>query len=155
MCLLAGPYLARGQLGDQLDLSRSHPPQVSRRFARRAQGQLAATPVEKCPTGTSVCADGGPMLRRRWAGMLVYAAITVAGAATGRAQEGAFPYFGSPISLPGTVNAQDYDDGGGGVSYYDTSGGNNGGAYRGGDVDLEPSSDGGNDIGWIDPGEWL
>ena len=54
--------------------------------------------------------------------MLVYAAITVAGAATGRAQQGAFPYFGSPISLPGTVNAQDYDDGGAGVSYYDTSG---------------------------------
>ncbi len=64
-------------------------------------------------------------------------------------------YLGSAISIPGTVNAQDFDNGGEGVAYHDTTAGNSGGAYRGGDVDLEPSNDGGNDIGWIAAGEWL
>jgi hypothetical protein len=65
------------------------------------------------------------------------------------------PYLGSAISIPGTINAQDYDNGGEGVAYHDTTPGNNGGAYRSGDVDLEASADGGNDIGWIAAGEWL
>lgn len=65
------------------------------------------------------------------------------------------PYLGAAISLPGTVNAQDFDNGGEGVSYHDTTSGNSGGAYRSGNVDLEPSSDGGNDVGWIAPGEWM
>jgi endonuclease/exonuclease/phosphatase family metal-dependent hydrolase len=64
-------------------------------------------------------------------------------------------YLGSAISLPGTVNAQDYDNGPSGTSYSDTTRGNTGGAYRGGDVDLESSDDGGNNIGWTDPGEWV
>ncbi len=68
---------------------------------------------------------------------------------------GTGPYFGSPISLPGTVQAQDFDNGGEGVAYHDTSGGNTGGAYRSTGVDLEPSADGGNNIGWIDAGEWV
>lgn len=65
------------------------------------------------------------------------------------------PYLGSAVSLPGSINAQDFDNGGEGVSYHDTSSGNSGGAYRGGDVDLEPSTDGGNDVGWTASGEWL
>jgi len=65
------------------------------------------------------------------------------------------PYLGSAISIPGTINAQDYDNGGEGVAYHDTTSGNNGGVYRGGDVDLEAGADGGNDIGWIAAGEWL
>ncbi|HUR33046.1 MAG TPA: carbohydrate-binding protein [Vicinamibacterales bacterium] len=65
------------------------------------------------------------------------------------------PYLGSAITLPGNVNAQDFDNGGEGVAYHDTSGGNSGGAYRSGDVDLEPSTDGGNDVGWTAAGEWL
>ncbi len=53
------------------------------------------------------------------------------------------------------MNAQDFDNGGEGVAHHDTTPGNTGGAYRPGDVDLEPSSDGGNDVGWIAAGEWL
>ncbi|HUR32635.1 MAG TPA: carbohydrate-binding protein [Vicinamibacterales bacterium] len=68
---------------------------------------------------------------------------------------GPAPYLGSAVSLPGSVNAQDFDTGGEGVAYHDTTAGNTGGAYRAERVDLEPSSDGGNDIGWIDAGEWL
>jgi len=58
-------------------------------------------------------------------------------------------------TIPGTILAQNFDDGGEGVAYHDTSPGNYGGAYRQTDVDLEPSTDGGNDVGWIDAGEWL
>jgi hypothetical protein len=84
----------------------------------------------------------------------VWAAVAVV-CWSGAAQATDDPYLGSPVRLPGTVNAQDFDNGGEGVSYYDTTGGNTGGAYRASNVDLEPSSEGGNDIGWVDAGEWL
>ena len=59
------------------------------------------------------------------------------------------------MSLPGTVAAADFDNGGEGVAYHDTSAGNSGGQYRNTDVDLEASSEGGFDLGWTTPGEWL
>jgi endonuclease/exonuclease/phosphatase family metal-dependent hydrolase len=65
------------------------------------------------------------------------------------------PYSGSGFSLPGTVYARDFDNGGQNVAYYDTTAGNAGGAYRSGDVDLQASSEGGHNIGWTAPGEWL
>jgi hypothetical protein len=64
-------------------------------------------------------------------------------------------YGGTPVALPGTVSAANFDDGGEGVAYHDTTPGNAGGAYRATDVDLEPSSDGGYNVGWTTPGEWL
>jgi endonuclease/exonuclease/phosphatase family metal-dependent hydrolase len=76
---------------------------------------------------------------------------TTTTAATGTSS----PYLGSAVSLPGTVYAHDFDNGGEGVAYHDKSGGNNGGAYRSTGVDLEPSGDGGNNIGWIEAGEWV
>jgi glucosylceramidase len=66
-----------------------------------------------------------------------------------------YPFLGSPVSLPGTVEAANFDTGPEGVSYYDTTPGNSGGAYRATDVDIEPSTDGGYDIGWTDVDEWL
>lgn len=80
---------------------------------------------------------------------------TILPRSSGTSAGGAGPYLGSPIALPGTVNAQDFDNGGEGVSWHDTTGGNAGGAYRNTSVDLEPGSEGGNDVGWIDAGEWL
>jgi hypothetical protein len=66
------------------------------------------------------------------------------------------PFFGFPLTLPGKVEAEDFDLGGEGVGYHDTTGGNNGGAYRPGeDVDLESCSEGGFNVGWMDAGEWL
>ena len=41
------------------------------------------------------------------------------------------------------------------MAYHDSDRGNNGGAYRQTDVDIEAASGGGNDVGWIMPGEWL
>jgi hypothetical protein len=57
--------------------------------------------------------------------------------------------------VPGQINAEKFDNGGEGVAYHDTSAGNSGGQFRSTGVDIESSSDGGFDIGWIDAGEWL
>jgi len=65
------------------------------------------------------------------------------------------PYGGTAVSLPGTVRAANYDVGGEAVAYHDTTLGNSGGAYRQDGVDLEPCSEGGYNIGWTAPGEWL
>ncbi|HUK34875.1 MAG TPA: carbohydrate-binding protein, partial [Vicinamibacterales bacterium] len=65
------------------------------------------------------------------------------------------PYGGTPLALPGTIQAANFDNGGEGVAYYDTTSGNTGGAYRPTDVDLQPSSEGGYNIGWIAAGEWV
>ena len=65
------------------------------------------------------------------------------------------PYSGTPAAVPGTIQAADFDNGGEQVAYYDTTLGNLGGAYRNTDVDIAASSEGGDTVGWIDPGEWL
>ena len=64
-------------------------------------------------------------------------------------------FNGTAVAIPGTVRASDFDNGGEGVSYHDTTAGNAGGAYRSTDVDLQASSDGGYNVGWTAPGEWL
>jgi endonuclease/exonuclease/phosphatase family metal-dependent hydrolase len=68
---------------------------------------------------------------------------------------GLSPFHGSPVTLPARIEAEDFDNGGEGVAYYDSTPGNSGGAYRQTDVDIEPSSNGSYDVGWITPGEWL
>jgi hypothetical protein len=70
---------------------------------------------------------------------------------------GSTPYGGTPVSLPGTIEAERFDDGGPEVAYHDGTAGNSGGAFRTTDVDLEATSDsgGGYDVGWVGTGEWL
>jgi endonuclease/exonuclease/phosphatase family metal-dependent hydrolase len=58
-------------------------------------------------------------------------------------------------SLPGTIQAEDFDSGSSGNAYWDTTSGNSGGQYRSTDVDIEACSEGGYDVGWAFPGEWL
>lgn len=70
------------------------------------------------------------------------------------------PYLGAPLPIPGTIQAEDFDDGGPGVAYNDTTVLNQGGlnAFRNSEqVDLEACTDsgGGVDLGWTAPGEWL
>jgi hypothetical protein len=67
------------------------------------------------------------------------------------------PFTGTPLALPGIIQAEDFDQGGTGVAYYDTTGGNFGGEYRSTDVDIEATWDsgGGYNVGWLEPGEWL
>jgi hypothetical protein len=67
------------------------------------------------------------------------------------------PYGGTPVSLPGTLQAENFDEGPAGVVYVDSTPGNRGGKYRNGDVDIEVTGDtgGGYNVGWMTPGEWL
>jgi len=65
------------------------------------------------------------------------------------------PY--AQVTLPGRVQAENYDLGGEGVAYHDTTARNEGGLYRHDDVDIErvDSGDSTPNIGWIRSGEWL
>ena len=67
------------------------------------------------------------------------------------------PYGGTRVSLPGTIQAENFDDGGANRAYADASSGNAGGQYRTTDVDIEQTSDGGSghNVGWTSAGEWL
>ncbi len=65
------------------------------------------------------------------------------------------PFSGAPIAIPGTVQAEWFDEGGEGVAFHDSDPGNIGGAFRSGGVDIEATSGGGQNVGWIAAGEWL
>jgi endoglucanase Acf2 len=69
------------------------------------------------------------------------------------------PYLGTPISIPGTIEAGLYDKFEGGVgqniSYVDTSIGNNGDFRTEEDVDAESNTQEGVVVGWIGAGEWM
>ena len=59
-------------------------------------------------------------------------------------------------SIPGRIQAEEYDVGGEGVAYHDTSSANHGGAFRDDGVDIENyGPDGTPNLGWISDGEWL
>ncbi len=62
-----------------------------------------------------------------------------------------------PAVLPGTIEAEHFDEGGAGIAYVDTTAGNSGGSLRATDVDIQPTSDAGAgyNVGWLKPGEWL
>jgi glucan endo-1,3-alpha-glucosidase len=67
------------------------------------------------------------------------------------------PYGGTPVSIPGTVMAENYDTGGQGVAYNVTSTNGSDNAYRSDGVDLETATSPatGNDLGWTAAGQWF
>lgn len=70
------------------------------------------------------------------------------------------PYGGTRASVPGLIEAENFDYGGNGVGYNDNGDDENlGGAYRPCEgVDLQSTVDGGSggvNVGWFDNGEWL
>ena len=67
------------------------------------------------------------------------------------------PYLGTPIPVPGTIEAENFDNGSEGLAYHDTTAGNALGQYRQTDVDIGTTSDtgGGYSVGWTSAGEWL
>ena len=67
------------------------------------------------------------------------------------------PFGGTVRSLPGIVQAEDFDDGGEGVAYHDSDVSNNGGQYRNTGVDIESTTDtgGGYDLTSAVAGEWV
>ncbi|HXH07671.1 MAG TPA: carbohydrate-binding protein [Vicinamibacterales bacterium] len=58
-------------------------------------------------------------------------------------------------SVPGTIEAEDFDNGPNGTAYYDQTPGNAGGQYRATDVDIAQTPSGGYTVGWAGAGEWL
>ncbi len=69
---------------------------------------------------------------------------------------GSTPYYVTPMAVPGTVEAEDYDNGGEGVAYHDTNANNEGSGYRPFDgVDIQACDEGGYNVGWTQPGEWM
>ena len=96
-------------------------------------------------TGTS---GGGSV------GNFNYLRVSAAGGGSGASSS---PFGGAVRSLPGTLQAEDFDEGGPGVAYVDNSGGNDGGEYRSTDVDLAAAWDtgGGFCVGWTESGESL
>jgi Carbohydrate binding module (family 6)/PLD-like domain len=67
------------------------------------------------------------------------------------------PFGGTPAAIPGTFQAENFDEGAQFVARYDTTAGNSGGAYRSTDVDIEGTVDagGGYNVSKTKPGEWL
>jgi hypothetical protein len=66
------------------------------------------------------------------------------------------PPMHGATNIPGTILAENYDDGGEGVAYHDTTPGNQGGQYRSDDVDIEYSAaEGTNVLSYVRPGEWI
>jgi alpha-amylase len=67
------------------------------------------------------------------------------------------PWNGTPVNLPGTVQAENYNTGGEGIAYHDLETANSGGQYRTTEgVDIEGCSDTGcgYNVGWMRSGEW-
>ncbi len=64
------------------------------------------------------------------------------------------PYSGTPISLPGKLQTEEYDLGGESIAYHDTTAGNTGGDFRSDDVDITAQY-GGYVLAWTTEEEWL
>ncbi|MEM1072186.1 MAG: family 16 glycosylhydrolase [Planctomycetota bacterium] len=66
------------------------------------------------------------------------------------------PFNGSPASIPGTIEVEDYDIGYPNEAFFDVDVENRGGAYRPqDDVDIEPTVGGGFNVGWIGFAEFM
>ena len=76
---------------------------------------------------------------------------------TASAPAASTPYNGTPASIPGVIQAENFDEGGVGVAYSDTSPENSGGQHRQTGVDVEATADvsGVFNVGWAFAGEWL
>ncbi|MBC7935140.1 MAG: Ig-like domain-containing protein [Rhizobacter sp.] len=80
--------------------------------------------------------------------------FTATSAITVKNQE---PYTGTPVNLPGLLQAENYDKGGQGIAYNDADASNNGNQYRtaeGVDIDIIGGTSG-YTVGWTANGEWL
>lgn len=66
------------------------------------------------------------------------------------------PFAGTPAMIPGTIEAENFDEGRNGEAYLDKDGINQGGGYRpDSGVDISDLISGIRNIGWTEAGEWL
>jgi hypothetical protein len=76
----------------------------------------------------------------------------------GSTDSGQSPYGGTPRTIPGRIQAEEFDTGGQDVAYYDTTETNQGGEFRPDEfVDIEQAGDRTNEynVGYTNAGEWL
>ena len=64
------------------------------------------------------------------------------------------PFTGTPSTIPGQIEAENYDTGGQSVAWFDRTPGNRGGAYREDDVDIETGGSG-HVVAFVKSSEWL
>jgi glycosidase len=62
--------------------------------------------------------------------------------------------FAGVIAIPGTIEAENFDNGGEGVAYHDNDAGNRTLVYRNEGVDIESCSEGGYNLNYSNNGEW-
>ncbi len=100
-------------------------------------------------TVASVTLPPGSALTAGTPALHIFAIATTSG--------GEGPYGGSAVSLPGTVQAANYDTGGQGVAYNVSSVNGTDNGYRPDGVDLETCTDTGCglDVGWTSGGQWF
>ena len=68
------------------------------------------------------------------------------------------PHGGAPHVIPGTIEAEHYDEGAPGVAYLDVDEKNHGADYRGVtqvDIEKRPDASNGHGLGWTRAGEWV
>ena len=66
------------------------------------------------------------------------------------------PYLGTAVSLPGVIEAENYDLGGEGLAFHDFESANLGKGMRLDEgVDIEKRTDGGFNLGYVEIGEWV
>jgi hypothetical protein len=68
------------------------------------------------------------------------------------------PFGGKSHPIPGTIEAEHYDEGAAEVAYHDVDAKNHGAPLRGEtqvDIEARPDASGGHGIGWTKAGEWL
>ena len=98
--------------------------------------------------------------RTVWASLLC-GIVGCAGSGAGDPKAGpadsALPYGSKPHAIPGTVEAEQFDEGPAGAAYHDLDPENQGAPYRKTSVDVEarPDASGGHGVGWTKAGEWL
>jgi glucosylceramidase len=67
----------------------------------------------------------------------------------------ATPFSGTPLPIPGTAQAEMFDNGPSDIAYRDHTLQNLGAAFRMTAVDIQPAVSGGFNVGWTQAGEWL
>lgn len=93
-----------------------------------------------------------------WCSALLLGLLSIATADAGETKKAPAPFKGKLHTIPGTIEAEHFDDGGPGVAYADIDKQNQGAAYRGvTEVDIEERSDASNGygVGWARATEWL
>src|SRR5205807_9379203 len=94
---------------------------------------------------TPVALSAGPQIMR-----VVFDAIGLTGAVGNLnwvrlSIVGSSPFTGAPAIVPGTLKAENFDDGGEGIAYHDTTTGNSGGQSPNTAVDVDSSTLGSSD----------